>query len=177
MSETENLENVQGGEKKRPTFLTVLCILTFIGSGLGVLGGILGLVGSSALASFAPSAGGGIIWALLALIASALCLFGAIQMWGLKKMGFTLYLAGSAISIIVTIINTITLTSATGNMSGEINRLNDELGNEFAEANRQAMDATSSLVSGAAWGTAIFGIVITIVFVLMYNANRKHLVN
>jgi hypothetical protein len=177
MSETENLENVQGSEKKRPTFLTVLCILTFIGSGLGVLGGILGLVGSSMLTAFASAAGGSMIWALLALVASVLCLFGAIQMWGLKKMGFTLYLAGSAISVIVTIINAATASAVVSTMSSRMNEVNSEFGNEYAAQNQEAMDAMGSVAGGLAWGSAIFSIVIVIAFVLMYNANKKHLVN
>ena len=37
MSEIDNT-NSNGG--KRPTFLTVLCILTFIGSGLGIMGSL-----------------------------------------------------------------------------------------------------------------------------------------
>lgn len=173
MSENENLDNVQNVENKRPTFLTVLCILTFIGSGLGVLGGLLTLVGSSALATFAPVAGGAsIIWSILSLAASALCLFGAIQMWQLKKLGFKLYLVGSLIAIIITIVNTITLTSATGAMSSEM----DKLSSEFSNQSEQAMNAASGIMSGAAWGSAIFGIIITIAFVLMYNANRKYLV-
>jgi hypothetical protein len=36
---------------KRPSFLTVLCILTFIGSGLGIVGNLLMLVGDSFLSS------------------------------------------------------------------------------------------------------------------------------
>jgi hypothetical protein len=177
MSENENLDANTNEGQGRPTFLTVLCILTFIGSGLGVLGGILGLVGSSMLTAFAPAAGGSMIWALLALVASILCLLGAIQMWGLKKMGFTLYLAGSAVSVIVTIINAATASSAVSTMSSSMNQFNSELGNEYAERNEQAMNAMGSAVSGVAWGSAIFGIIIVIAFVLMYNANRKHLVN
>jgi len=34
---SETLDNVSGQEGKRPTLLTVLCILTFIGSGLSTL--------------------------------------------------------------------------------------------------------------------------------------------
>ena len=95
MSE-ENLQST------RPTFLTVLCILTFIGSGLGVIGNLLGLAGSAALASF--STGGGAMWSVVGLAASGLCLYGAIQMWGLKKQGFMLYAAGVGISILTSII-------------------------------------------------------------------------
>lgn len=177
MSENENLDSNAGGGNARPTFLTVLCILTFIGSGLGVLGGILGLVGSSALATFAPAAGGSIIWSLLSLASASLCLFGAIQMWGLKKMGFTMYVAGSAIAIIVAIINAATFSSATSAISSSMSDFNSEYGGEFAAQNEAAMNSLGGAMSGAVWMSAIFGIVITLAFVLMYNANKKHLVN
>ena len=176
MSENENLDANANAPVGRPTFLTVLCILTFIGSGLGVLGGILGLVGSSALATFAPAAGGSIIWSLLSLVASGLCLFGAIQMWGLKKMGFTLYLAGSAVSVIVAIINAATFSTAASSMTSGMRQYSSELGGEYAAQNEAAMNAAGSLASGAVWTGAIFSIVIVLAFVLMYNANKKHLV-
>ncbi|MDP5010274.1 MAG: hypothetical protein NWQ47_03460 [Crocinitomicaceae bacterium] len=164
---SENLDNMNAGEAKRPTFLTVLCILTFIGSGLGVLGGILGLLGSSVLASFAP-AGGTVLVSALSLLASILCLFGAIQMWGLKKMGFMLYLGGSVLSLIVGIMNAMSVGAA----MDEISDMSADMGAEMSQVN----DAMSNVASTAAWTGFAMGLVITLVFVLMYNANRKHLV-
>jgi hypothetical protein len=164
---SENLDNMNAGEAKRPTFLTVLCILTFIGSGLGVLGGILGLLGSSVLATFAP-AGGTVLVSVLSLLASVLCLFGAIQMWGLKKMGFMLYLGGSVLSLIVGIMNVMTVGAA----MDEINEMTADMGGEMSQVN----DAMSNVASTAAWTGFAMSLVITLVFVLMYNANRKHLV-
>ena len=145
------LDNNGAGAGARPTFLTVLCILTFIGSGLGVLGGIMGLVGSSALARFAPT-GGLMIWTLLGLAAASLCLFGAIQMWGLKKQGFMLYVAGVAISILVSLINVFTMP---------------DLGSS----------ALAGSMQSAMWTGVFIGVAINVAFVLMYNANRKALVN
>ncbi|MBI3133127.1 MAG: hypothetical protein HYZ14_00485 [Bacteroidetes bacterium] len=145
------LDSNGGGTGARPTFLTVLCILTFIGSGLGVLGGILGLVGSSALARFAPS-GGLMIWTLLGLAAAGLCLFGAIQMWGLKKQGFMLYVAGVALSIVVSLINVFTMPDLGGSALG-------------------------SSVESAMWTGVFIGVAINVAFVLMYNANRKALIH
>jgi hypothetical protein len=164
---SENLDNMNAGEAKRPTFLTVLCILTFIGSGLGVLGGILGLLGSSVLATFAP-AGGTVLVSVLSLLASVLCLFGAIQMWGLKKMGFMLYLGGSVLSLIVGIMNAMTVGAA----MDEINEMTADMGGEMSQVN----DAMSNVASTAAWTGFAMSLVVTLVFVLMYNANRKHLV-
>lgn len=170
MSENENLDGNTNTNQGRPTFLTVLCILTFIGSGLAILGGLFSLLGIGALSSFSNVAGGSMIWVILGLIASVLCLFGAIQMWSLKKQGFTLYLSGSLLSIIVTIISTIVASSSTSSALSSMNQSNSEDLNRFS-------DAASGMASGMLWAGAIFGIVITIVFVLMYNANRKHLVN
>ena len=177
MSENENLDSSIEQTPARPTFLTVLCILTFVGSGFGVLGGIFALLGSSFLASFAPGAGGSIIWAVLSLIASGLCLFGAIQMWSLKKIGYFLYLGGSLIAIVVTIINAMATSATVSSMSSRMNEINSGLGNEYAARNEEAMNAVGSVAGGFAWAGAIFGILITIAFVIMYSANKKHLVN
>ena len=91
---------------KRPGLVTVLCILSFIGSGLGVLFSLLGLIGVGALASVlekvpgvgealaGSGAGAGIGYVALNLVLNAGTLFGAIMMWKMKKMGFWIY-AGS----------------------------------------------------------------------------------
>jgi hypothetical protein len=44
----ETIDQNASGAKKRPSFLTVLCILTFIGAGLGLLGGLWSLVTAGA---------------------------------------------------------------------------------------------------------------------------------
>ena len=153
MSE-ENLQST------RPTFLTVLCILTFIGSGLGVIGNLLGLAGSAALASF--STGGGAMWSVVGLAASGLCLYGAIQMWGLKKQGFMFYAAGVGISILTSIIVAATFSSAASSA---------------ASAFGGGSSAVASTYSAGVWMGTIIGIAINVAFLLMYNANKKHLVN
>ena len=91
---------------KRPTFLTVLCILTFIGSGLGVLFSILGIIGVGALSNYASNfagasaetAGTGTMVAMAFF--SALSLTGAILMWNLKKIGFFAYVIAQALIVI-----------------------------------------------------------------------------
>ncbi len=138
------------GTGTRSTFLTVLCILTFIGSGLGVLGGLMGLAGSSALARFAPT-GGLMIWTLLGLAAAGLCLTGAIMMWGLKKQGFMLYAAGTGISILTGTINIFTMPDLGGSALGD--------------------SMQSAMYTGL-----FIGVAIQVGFVMMYNANRKFLI-
>lgn len=97
-------QNVQT-TNERPTFLTVLCILTFIGSGLGVLFSLLGIFGLGAVNSFISNYAGqaatdaGILKPILILIFSAASLYGAIMMWSLKKMGFYLYVAAQILIV------------------------------------------------------------------------------
>ena len=153
-------ENLQSSE--RPTFLTVLCILTFIGSGLGVIGNLLGLIGSSALSAFSVG-GASAMWSFVGLAASGLCLYGAIQMWGLKKQGFTLYAAGVAVSILTSIIVAATFSTAAS-----------AAGSALGGA---AGDAASSVYSTGIWMGTIVAIAINVAFLAMYNANKKHLVN
>jgi len=102
--------------KKRPTLVTVLCILSFIGSGLGVLVMLLLLVGAGSIMSFlgnvpgfgdamAESGGGsGMIYLILNLIFNAGTLFGAIMMWKMKKIGFWIYAASYVVQFILPMI-------------------------------------------------------------------------
>lgn len=102
---------------KRPTFLTVLCILSFIFSGLAILGYItaIGLAGaaSAAMSNMAsdtmgtytgPSAG--MIWAYIVVgfLTTLVGLFGVIKMWKLQKVGFYIYTACVVIGIIMGIV-------------------------------------------------------------------------
>ena len=162
----EILDNGGAASGERPTFLTVLCILTFIGSGLGVLGGLLGLIGASFLAAFAPV--GGILIQLIGLAAAGLCLFGAVQMWGLKKQGFMMYVAGAVLSIVGSIVSVMTVSSAVSEMNAELEGLEG-----FSSAGTSAVE---SAAAGAMWTGVIIGILINVGFILMYNANKKALV-
>lgn len=102
-------ESDDGGEKKRPVFLTVLCILTFVGSGLGLLTSLLMVVGVGALMDLLGGFGGGVMgggvayFGVAALMAAA-SLYGAIMMWKLKKMGFYIYTGSNVIAAILPIV-------------------------------------------------------------------------
>ncbi len=103
--EIENNHN--GGEvTKRSQFLSVLCILTFINSGLGIITSLLTPMVSEQLVGFITSmpayeqnltqegliilkAGWGYYLIALTLISGSLT--GAIYMWKLKKIGFHFY--------------------------------------------------------------------------------------
>ena len=95
----------------RPTFLTVLCILTFIGSGLSTLLFILATIAFTAMADLLSKvpgmdgllSGGIAFFAVFAILAGA-SLFGAIQMWKLKKMGFYLYVGANVLAFVLPLL-------------------------------------------------------------------------
>jgi hypothetical protein len=112
MSEQTTHESV-GGAKTRPTFLTVLCVLSWIAQGLGIFGlltlTIFAGVGSAALGSLegvdgvAVASEMGSIWLYLGLgIAMVIVGFiGVLKMWKLQKQGFFLYVGASVAGIII----------------------------------------------------------------------------
>ncbi len=150
MEQTNN-----GGETaQRPVFLTVLCILSFIFAGIGILGyitiiGAMGMVASvagmegmesmegmegmeglsSAMAS-APSAGMTWAYLIVGFLTTIIGLFGVIKMWKLQKSGFMLYVGASVVSMIMGIVYS---------------------------------------------GFGIFGLIFPILFIVLYGLNLKHL--
>jgi hypothetical protein len=146
--ETTDMTNSNETEPvKRPTFLTVLCILTFISAGLGCLFSLLTPLLADTFVEFLQNSpnydeikmadtlkvlqSGWGYYAptfLLALVS----LVGAILMWKLKKIGFHLYASSNLALLFI-----------------------------------------PTLILGVAISTA--GIVLTIGFIVMYAVNFKHL--
>jgi hypothetical protein len=100
--------------RKRSTFLTVLCILTWVGSGGAILYYGYQFFLFSALSKLAGSIGGqtnGSVgsaknyaewWTIIALVKMIAPLFtiaGAVLMWNLRKWGFYIYLIGQIVPI------------------------------------------------------------------------------
>lgn len=117
--------NAGGEAAKRPVFLTVLCILSFIAAGLAILGYItvISLMGAAtAVVSGMENAGGemsemmesvqttgpsaGLTWAYLIVgfVTVIVSLFGVIKMWKLQKIGFYLYVGASVVSMIMGVV-------------------------------------------------------------------------
>lgn len=87
---------------KRSNFLMVLCILTWVGSGIAILGyGYLYLLMGQmykvfeALGGDQPNELNWVMWHyLISAIAPVCCIVGAVLMWKLKRLGFYVYLLG-----------------------------------------------------------------------------------
>ena len=114
-----NMENIKTPYLQRPTFLTVLCILTFIGSGMNIMGSMFQLAFSSFIKDVDISTvnvslnnlsgelpqqiienlldivesfvANGTIVAMANLLLYSMSLAGAILMFQMKKTGFYIY--------------------------------------------------------------------------------------
>lgn len=113
-------ESIEEIPLKRPVFLKVLCILTFISCGLGFLSATYGLTTQSKMVEslkYIPRPGRDnafinvidhiddiVKWSTignyLSLANCLLCLGGALLMWNLKKVGFFVYSFGQILPFI-----------------------------------------------------------------------------
>jgi hypothetical protein len=138
----------QTNETTRPAFLTVLCILTWVGSGLGLISGLFGLMSASAFDGYGMGSSMESLKMIqyAGLICNVLCIIGSVMMWQMKKVGFFIYLVGELAPLALSFIILGGLASASGAIGGGI-----------------------AAAAGAI--TAIF----PIAFVVMYAVNLKHL--
>ena len=109
-------------EKKRPDFLKVLCILTFIGAGFGIIGGIMTMFFSNvavleSLQKIMEDAGQdssafdpenfshAMSKGLMVIVLNILALVGAVMMFNLNKLGFYLYAIAQISMLFVGVIH------------------------------------------------------------------------
>ncbi|PWL24751.1 MAG: hypothetical protein DCO96_13200 [Fluviicola sp. XM-24bin1] len=105
---SETLDNTAAESAKRPAFLTVLCILTFIGSGLSALIYLLATIAFGVVGGMFESIPGmdvfadaGMAFFAIYFVLAAVSLFGAIQMWKLKKNGFYMYAGANVVGFLL----------------------------------------------------------------------------
>lgn len=105
---------------KRPVFLTVLCILSFIAAGFAVIGYIVAFTAMGVVSAGASALEGmegvtmtqtsgpsiGMTWAyiIVGFVTTLIALFGVIKMWKLKKMGYYLYVGATVASMVMGIV-------------------------------------------------------------------------
>jgi len=148
---------------QRPVFITVLCILTFVGVGFSIISSIFGIFTMSMLENvmtsigdtvgenddFSQSLDNSYRWSkiiyILSIIGSIICLVGALLMWKLRKLGYFIYIVGQITPLIGTVLSA-------GSMSND----NEIFGN-----------------------FGVFSVIISmffpIAFLIMYGLNLKHM--
>lgn len=115
---------------KRPQFLTVLCILTFVGVGISIIGSVMGYMATQTAAAMMggmeslgntegmstmpgmedamATANAALQYATMILgigvLGAILCLVGAMMMWKQKKTGFYIYTVGEIVPPIVSMV-------------------------------------------------------------------------
>jgi len=111
----EEQNNIIDQKPKRPTLLTILCVFTFIGSGMGIVGfmavtfdyqssmeALTVLYADFPEASFILQAPWDFF--LIAFILMGFSMAGAILMWNLRKIGFHFYTSSQLIYLILPFI-------------------------------------------------------------------------
>lgn len=111
-----NLLQPQENTKKRSDLLTVLCILTFIGSGLAAFSNMFIYLSFDEVRYIFDDYGfdfpelemifsGGKTFFMGGFILYILSLAGALQMWKLKKIGFHLYTAAQIFILLLPVVS------------------------------------------------------------------------
>ena len=117
--ENNNLNILPSEPQKRPDLLTVLCILTFIGSGLSFFSYFMFSLSFDSISTVLSESeidlpgiemimNTPISFYYSGTLLFGVSLYGAIKMWNLKKVGFHLYTASQ---ILLVILQTIYLSN------------------------------------------------------------------
>ncbi len=108
-------DNTMPQEKKRPVFLTVLCVIAFIHVGMSILMGLIGTITSPELGWFHTSGMFGLFsegmshllglfWSVVMLILSIIAFFGIIQIWNMMRIGVLVFSIPLFLTIIIPLI-------------------------------------------------------------------------
>ena len=107
---TVNQTTTQQEKQVRPVLLTVMCILTFIGSSFIIISTIFSYISMQNMSEEMKVMMGEmtqssqkdfLIKLIIGILGSLMCLLGAILMWKLKKVGFYLYNIGNIVPLII----------------------------------------------------------------------------
>lgn len=147
--------------KKKPTFLVVLCILSFVGIGFVIISSIISLLSPfNSIASFerfgkefntllsntdiAKMMYFTRIRTIVDLVSAFICLAGVLMMWKLMKMGFFIYIIGEIAPLIISTF-----------------LYWDVVSNPF--------------LSFVFWTGTLLALIFSIAFVIMYGVNLKYM--
>ncbi len=102
-------------EKKRPVFLTVLCVIAFIHVGMSILVGLIGTITSPELGWFETSGLFGLFtdsmsnllglfWSVVMLVLAIIAFLGIIQIWNMLRIGVWTFSIPLFLSIVLPLI-------------------------------------------------------------------------
>jgi len=102
-------------EKKRPIFLTVLCVIAFLHVGMSILTGFIATLMSPELGWFRPTGVFGLFtdglssllgfyWQIVLVILSVISFFGIIQIWNMRRSGVLVFSIPLFANIIIPLI-------------------------------------------------------------------------
>jgi hypothetical protein len=111
----EETQQIQEQKPRRPQLLTILCILTFIGSGISAFGFFIVSVDFETSikllkAVYADMPETAIIlqaphdFFIISFFLSAFSILGAVFMWNLRKLGFHIYTSAQLIYLVVPLL-------------------------------------------------------------------------
>lgn len=146
---------------KRPTFLTVLCILTFIGSGWGIISSLV--MTDSGLKEYASW----YYWVILVLNLGTL--FGALQMWKLKKAGLYIYTLSTLAAVVLMWV------VIKGYIASIMAPAMDSINTGDASLDRLSSSMGSAMVESAMNMALILGTIFPVLFLILYWVNAKHM--
>lgn len=112
----QTIDQHQMGQKKRPELLTILCILTFIGSGLAAFSNLVLFLTYDEMDVLMEEMNvefeevmlllsGGKRFFISGFFLYTISLMGAIAMWRLRKLGFHLYTAAQVFLLILPLVS------------------------------------------------------------------------
>lgn len=161
--ERELLDENINQAPQRPVFLLVLCILTFVGAGLSLIGALIsvltvgqmeesyqqmsdtmGNLGTDIGVNFEDSYKWAKLSNYLNLLGNVLCLAGALFMFKLRKIGYYMYVPGQIIPII-----------------GAYLAMNSMFG--------------GGIFAGFGLVAVVFSSLFALAFIIMYGLNLKHM--
>ena len=159
--EQENVNPFMDNTKKRPTFLTVICILSFVGIGFVIISSLINILNmgnsqnemmklQTINSSLFDSVNFDIFFYyskinnIVGFAAALICLAGVILMWRLKKLGFIIYIVGELAPTVTFFI----------------------LFSSFFQ---------NPLMSIVLMFSSILMFIVAIVFIIMYAVNLKHM--
>lgn len=153
-------------QKQRPTFLTVLCILSFIGTGFAILSGLWGLLFSKGIQAVSGLAEEGYSEAM-----------SEIESEAPEMGGFMDSIFGGAVKAMehYTLLTTVSLLVAITALVGVILMWKLKKTGFYIYTGAQVVGIIVPLVviGGLIGGMTLFGSIFTIAFIVMYAVNLK----